>query len=209
MWCLLEGCDSNSTFFIQRFRFKTRVQRLDSIEASSRAKLNFLEQLYRFHKQQGNPRVVIPTVNHKHLDVLVPTRVFHESLRLHTRLPVVIPRSPSTSWTVNHKHLDVLVPTRVFHESLRLHTRLPVVIPHSPLAMGPNHEYQPSRTCGVRVFPKRLIDADVRVYASKQGAGEFVLTFPKAYHAGLSHGVRGFIDIIVPRPHNFSPAQLQ
>lgn len=51
------------------FRFKTRLQRLNSIEASSRAKLNFLEQLYRFHKQQGNPRVVVPTVNHKPIDL--------------------------------------------------------------------------------------------------------------------------------------------
>lgn len=51
------------------FRFKTRLQRLNSIEASSRAKLNFLEQLYRFHKQQGNPRVLVPTINHKPLDL--------------------------------------------------------------------------------------------------------------------------------------------
>lgn len=53
----------------QAFRFKTRLQRLNSIEASSRAKLNFLEQLYQFHKQQGNARVVVPTINHKPLDL--------------------------------------------------------------------------------------------------------------------------------------------
>ncbi|GJJ07299.1 hypothetical protein Clacol_001499 [Clathrus columnatus] len=53
----------------ETFRFKTRVQRLNSIEAASRAKLNFLEQLYRFHKQQGNSRVSVPTVNHKPLDL--------------------------------------------------------------------------------------------------------------------------------------------
>ncbi|KAF4619159.1 hypothetical protein D9613_004962 [Agrocybe pediades] len=53
----------------ESFRFKTRLQRLNSIEASSRAKLNFLEQLYQFHKQQGNPRVVVPTINHKPLDL--------------------------------------------------------------------------------------------------------------------------------------------
>ncbi|KAF7321646.1 Jumonji superfamily protein [Mycena kentingensis (nom. inval.)] len=39
------------------FRFKTRLQRLNSVEASSRAKINFLEQLYVWHQQQGNPRV--------------------------------------------------------------------------------------------------------------------------------------------------------
>ncbi|KAK2465991.1 hypothetical protein APHAL10511_001632 [Amanita phalloides] len=53
----------------EAFRFKTRVQQLNSIEASSRAKVNFLEQLYRFHRQQGNPRVAVPTINHKPVDL--------------------------------------------------------------------------------------------------------------------------------------------
>ncbi|KXN89442.1 Lysine-specific demethylase 5A [Leucoagaricus sp. SymC.cos] len=53
----------------ETFRFKTRLQRLNSIEASSRAKLNFLEQLYQYHQQQGNPRVSVPTINHKPLDL--------------------------------------------------------------------------------------------------------------------------------------------
>ncbi|KNZ76050.1 Lysine-specific demethylase 5A [Termitomyces sp. J132] len=53
----------------ETFRFRTRLQRLNSIEASARAKLNFLEQLYQYHKQQGNPRVVVPTINHKPLDL--------------------------------------------------------------------------------------------------------------------------------------------
>ena len=38
--------------------------------------------------------------------------------------------------------------------------------------------------------PKRLTDAGVRVYACNQRAGEFVITYPKAYHAGFNHGVR-------------------
>ncbi|KAI5119499.1 hypothetical protein M0805_002435 [Coniferiporia weirii] len=53
----------------EAYRFKTRAMRLNSIEASSRAKINFLEALYRFHKQQGNPRVTVPTINHKPLDL--------------------------------------------------------------------------------------------------------------------------------------------
>lgn len=36
--------------------------------------------------------------------------------------------------------------------------------------------------------PKRVTDAGVRVYACNQRAGEFVITFPKAYHAGFNHG---------------------
>lgn len=41
--------------------------------------------------------------------------------------------------------------------------------------------------------PKRVTDAGVRVYACNQRAGEFVITFPKAYHAGFNHGVRHVI----------------
>lgn len=37
--------------------------------------------------------------------------------------------------------------------------------------------------------PKRVRDAGVRVYACNQRAGEFVITYPKAYHAGFNHGV--------------------
>lgn len=37
--------------------------------------------------------------------------------------------------------------------------------------------------------PKRLGEAGVKVYACNQRAGEFVITFPKAYHAGFNHGV--------------------
>jgi len=37
--------------------------------------------------------------------------------------------------------------------------------------------------------PQRLTDAGVRVYGCNQRAGEFVITFPKAYHAGFNHGL--------------------
>ncbi|KAJ3507087.1 hypothetical protein NLJ89_g6503 [Agrocybe chaxingu] len=62
----------------ENFRFKTRLQRLNNIEASCRAKLNFLEQLYQFHKQQGNPRVVVPTINHKPLDLWLLRKEVHK-----------------------------------------------------------------------------------------------------------------------------------
>ena len=50
---------------------------MNSIEASSRAKVNFLELLYRFHKQQGNPRVSVPTINHKPLDLWLLRKEVH------------------------------------------------------------------------------------------------------------------------------------
>lgn len=37
--------------------------------------------------------------------------------------------------------------------------------------------------------PQRLREAGVDVHACNQRAGEFVVTFPKAYHAGFNHGV--------------------
>ncbi|EED77799.1 predicted protein [Postia placenta Mad-698-R] len=37
--------------------------------------------------------------------------------------------------------------------------------------------------------PNRIRDAGVDVYACNQRAGEFVITFPKAYHAGFNHGL--------------------
>ncbi|CAH7677644.1 hypothetical protein PPACK8108_LOCUS12818, partial [Phakopsora pachyrhizi] len=43
----------------QQFKFKTRLQRLNSMEASARANTNFMEQLYLFHKQQGNSAAVV------------------------------------------------------------------------------------------------------------------------------------------------------
>lgn len=37
--------------------------------------------------------------------------------------------------------------------------------------------------------PDRLKQAGVRVFGCNQRPGEFVITFPKAYHAGFNHGV--------------------
>ncbi|BEJ14724.1 hypothetical protein CspHIS471_0404910 [Cutaneotrichosporon sp. HIS471] len=51
------------------FRFTTRLQRLNSIEAASRAKINFLEQLSMFHKQQGDATAYIPRIEHRLLDL--------------------------------------------------------------------------------------------------------------------------------------------
>lgn len=51
------------------FKFKTRLQRLNSLEAASRAKVNFLEQLTMYHLQQGDHQVTTPVVDHKPVDL--------------------------------------------------------------------------------------------------------------------------------------------
>ena len=42
--------------------------------------------------------------------------------------------------------------------------------------------------------PQRVKEAGVDVYGCNQRAGEFVVTFPKAYHAGFNHGVSAVIS---------------
>lgn len=53
----------------ETFKFRTRLMRLNSIEAKSRAKLNFLEQLSMFHSQQGNPRLTVPVIDRREVDL--------------------------------------------------------------------------------------------------------------------------------------------
>ena len=50
---------------MQTFRFSTRLQRLNSMEASARANINFLEQLYLFHRQHQSSKVSIPVIGSK------------------------------------------------------------------------------------------------------------------------------------------------
>jgi hypothetical protein len=49
----------------------------------------------------------------------------------------------------------------------------------------PNHSSSPSQLMN----PGRLKAAGVRVFSCDQRANEFVITFPKAYHAGFNHGM--------------------
>lgn len=53
----------------ERFRFRTRVQRLNSLSADARATLNYQEQLQKFHSQQGKARVSIPVIDRRPLDL--------------------------------------------------------------------------------------------------------------------------------------------
>ncbi|KAK9457741.1 PLU-1-like protein-domain-containing protein [Dipodascopsis uninucleata] len=53
----------------KRFWFKSRKQELNSVEAGTRANLNFLDQLHKFHKQRGVIINKLPIVNRKPLDL--------------------------------------------------------------------------------------------------------------------------------------------
>ncbi|KAF9941972.1 hypothetical protein BGZ65_000313 [Modicella reniformis] len=50
------------------FRFKTRIQKLNSMEGETRTNLNYLEQLHKFHRQQGHPHK-IPQLDKRPIDL--------------------------------------------------------------------------------------------------------------------------------------------
>ncbi|KAG6289044.1 hypothetical protein E4U09_005221 [Claviceps aff. purpurea] len=52
--------------------------------------------------------------------------------------------------------------------------------------------------------PEQLQKAGVRVYALDQRAGQFVVTFPQAYHAGFNHGFN-FNEAVNFAPYNWEP----
>ncbi|KAJ1734447.1 hypothetical protein LPJ61_001072 [Coemansia biformis] len=53
----------------KRFSFKTRIQNLNSLEGKTRTNLNYLDQLNRFHSQQGRPLVKVPQLDHRPIDL--------------------------------------------------------------------------------------------------------------------------------------------
>ncbi|KAJ4479141.1 jumonji superfamily protein [Lentinula aciculospora] len=136
----------------ERFRFKTRLQRLNSIEASSRAKLNFLEQLYRFHKQQGNPRVVVPTINHKPLDLWLLRKEVHkmggyEAVTKGKKWPEVARTLGYTSvqglsTQIKNSYARVILPYEDFCERGR---NTPFSSPQSSASKPPIHIQTPGR----------------------------------------------------------------
>lgn len=64
-----EGWTPDFVLDQQKFRFRTRVQRLNSLNAEARATLNYHEQLQKFHSQQGSKRVSIPIIDRKPTDL--------------------------------------------------------------------------------------------------------------------------------------------
>ncbi|WWD22060.1 hypothetical protein CI109_106548 [Kwoniella shandongensis] len=64
-----EGWQMPFAIETETFRFKSRLQRLNQLEAASRAKVNFLEQLSMYHLQQGDSDVSIPLIDRQPLDL--------------------------------------------------------------------------------------------------------------------------------------------
>lgn len=54
---------------LQVFQFRTRKQELNSMEAKCRASLNYIDQLYKFHMQNGTPLRGLPLLDSKAMDL--------------------------------------------------------------------------------------------------------------------------------------------
>nr|XP_018265761.1 uncharacterized protein I303_02134 [Kwoniella dejecticola CBS 10117]OBR87919.1 hypothetical protein I303_02134 [Kwoniella dejecticola CBS 10117] len=64
-----EGWKMPFTLDSETFRFRTRLQRLNKLEAASRAKINFLDQLSMFHNQSSENEISIPRIEREPLDL--------------------------------------------------------------------------------------------------------------------------------------------
>lgn len=65
------------TVDVEKLRFTPRVQRLNELEAKTRIKLNFLDQIAKFWELQGNS-LKIPMVESKALDLYSLHRIVQE-----------------------------------------------------------------------------------------------------------------------------------
>lgn len=54
---------------VQIFNFRTRKQELNSMEAKCRASLNYIDQLFKFHTQNGTPMRGLPTLEGKPMNL--------------------------------------------------------------------------------------------------------------------------------------------
>ncbi|KAI9310266.1 hypothetical protein BX666DRAFT_2033269 [Dichotomocladium elegans] len=53
----------------EEFRFRTRLQKLNSMEGETRANVNYLEQLHNFHRLNGHPVNKIPQLDRRPIDL--------------------------------------------------------------------------------------------------------------------------------------------
>lgn len=102
----------------ETFRFKARLQRLNQLEAASRAKLNFLEQLSMYHMQQGDSKIHIPLIDRQPLDLWKLRREVNRSggnLELDrtkgwSKITEVLGHKPSWTPHVRAAYMNIVLP---------------------------------------------------------------------------------------------------
>ncbi|KAF9982818.1 hypothetical protein BGZ75_005704 [Mortierella antarctica] len=64
-----EGWKPTFALDTEVFRFRTRIQKLNSMEGETRSNMNYVEQLQRFHSQQGHPVHKMPQLDKRPIDL--------------------------------------------------------------------------------------------------------------------------------------------
>ncbi|KAJ3215836.1 hypothetical protein HDU67_010256 [Dinochytrium kinnereticum] len=64
-----EGWKPDFAMDTEKFRFSTRIQKLNSMEGSTRTVVNYLDQLEQFHQQHGSSFTRVPMLDRKPLDL--------------------------------------------------------------------------------------------------------------------------------------------
>jgi len=176
------------------FRFKTRLQRLNSLEAASRAKVNFLEQLTMYHLQQGDSRVTIPVIDRKPIDLWQLRKEVNkvggylEVNRLQG-WPVITQKMglhESYSPSVKSAYIRIILPFDTFAVRAKSVSGSPLTplqstamsVPPGFAAESPASPTQPSRMDGVRWSPQSRLGSGSRKGAKSLSPPETGVSLP-------------------------------
>ncbi|WVR04433.1 hypothetical protein IAU60_001436 [Kwoniella sp. DSM 27419] len=137
-----EGWKMPFTMEPETFRFRTRLQRLNQLEAASRAKINFLEQLSMFHNQSTDTEVTIPKIDRQPLDLWTLRKEVNKAGghfdldRTKTWTKITEALGHKTMWTphIRHAYMTIVLP----FDKWALRAKSASVSPLTPLANGHN-----------------------------------------------------------------------
>ncbi|WWC67689.1 uncharacterized protein I206_101601 [Kwoniella pini CBS 10737] len=113
-----EGWKMPFTLDAETFRFRTRLQRLNQLEAASRAKINFLDQLSMFHNQSSENEITIPKIDRQPLDLWKLRKEVNKSggyleldrTKSWPKLTETLGHKASWSGQVRSAYIDIILP---------------------------------------------------------------------------------------------------
>ncbi|RXK37598.1 hypothetical protein M231_05140 [Tremella mesenterica] len=131
----------------ETFRFRTRLQRLNSLSAASRATVNFLDQLAMFHSSRGDPTVTIPIFDKQRLDLwrlrkeVIKMGGYEKVSRSQKWATVAeaVGHNPAYASQIQTAYQHIIVP----FEKYQMRPKTASVSPLTPLSNG--HETIPSK----------------------------------------------------------------